>query len=438
MRHIPMLLCATMLLLAGCAGYTEQVVPLRDEMTNERLAPYAYGGPLLDARAAGAGPTKSSVVKDTFSKAAYILIGEAHTSELDHAGQARLLRELAEAGLSPVLGMEMIDRDRQSALNHFNAGMAPVDSLPGALDWRRTVGFPFSLYRPVFAVAGQYRIPVYGLNLPSEMVKAARLKGLDGFSKAQKKTLPERVILSPQAQREYLAKVFNQHFRLRAISTTKKTGKPAAGMPRLDKPAEEKMLLDRFILAQSLWDSTMAETAVRLHRKTGRPVVIMAGYAHVEHGWGIAGRIRELDPAAPVLTVLPWRGGADERAAGEASAANANPAADYFFFSPDTPLAASASGLLLGGAAPVAANGKAGGMNGMAPGVAVQDVKSFSAAALSGFEKGDVIVAVKDEPVTGPEQLLNLLARYQAYGIPAKLDVLRNGKRRALTLRADW
>ena len=42
-----------------------------------------------------------------------------------------------------------------------------------------------------------------------------------------------------------------------------------------------------------------------------RPVVILAGAGHVEHGWGIASRILALNPEATILGVVPVRDAED-------------------------------------------------------------------------------------------------------------------------------
>ncbi len=52
----------------------------------------------------------------------------------------------------------------------------------------------------------------------------------------------------------------------------------------------------------------MAEKAVSLRESSGHPVVILAGGGHVEHGWGIARRLKVLDPQSKITTIMPWRG----------------------------------------------------------------------------------------------------------------------------------
>ncbi|GFM32298.1 ChaN family lipoprotein [Desulfovibrio subterraneus] len=66
--------------------------------------------------------------------------------------------------------------------------------------------------------------------------------------------------------------------------------------------------MDRFFLIQSLWDTAMAEQAIKAKDETGNPVVVLIGSGHVEFGWGMAHRIRKLHPESRVLLVTPWRG----------------------------------------------------------------------------------------------------------------------------------
>lgn len=72
------------------------------------------------------------------------------------------------------------------------------------------------------------------------------------------------------------------------------------------RPDPEAMF-HQFITVQSLWDTVMAENAVRVRKLEGSPVVVLAGSGHVENGWGIALRLQSLDPGAKVLLVMPWR-----------------------------------------------------------------------------------------------------------------------------------
>ncbi|MGI5864579.1 MAG: ChaN family lipoprotein [Myxococcales bacterium] len=250
---------------------------------------------------------------DHAERADFILIGESHASRCDHLMQASLIAGLAHRGLSPTVGLEAIPVDQRAVIDLFNQGRIEPQDLGKALAWPTIWGFDYGLYEPVFQVARRFELPVAALNVPKNVVRMV----LDGKVKpAEVKPrwlLPRVVILAPPAQEPELRRVFEEH---RAFGHGKQRGRRDRGT------LEEEF--ERFVLAQSLWDSKMALEAIDAHKKHGSPVVILAGVGHVEHGWGVPHRLQVLAPEARVLTVLPWRGGEQPEAG----------AADLFFYCP--------------------------------------------------------------------------------------------------------
>jgi len=209
--------------------------------------------------------------------ARYVLVGEAHDRACDHEAQAALVRALAPRG--PVVGLEMVAADHQEVLDRFSAGELPIDALPEALAWEARWGQPFSIYRPIFAAAAEAGLPVAALNLPAEVVRRVGAEG--------EAALPPEIpalIPPPPEQEPMLRRAFEAHGR----------GGAAAW--------------DRFVRVQSLWDTAMAVAARTWSRRLDRPVIVLAGAGHVANGWGIAHRLRHLDPGAGVVSVMPWRG----------------------------------------------------------------------------------------------------------------------------------
>lgn len=223
-----------------------------------------------------------------YAGAHYILLGEGHTVPCDHRVQADVLAALADAGQRPVLGLEMVPVDKQAVLDRFNAGEIPVDELEQALDWGAIWGHAFEVYEPIFILAHRRRIPVVALNVPGRVKKAVSAHGLDGVPEEDLSSLPDNLIDPSPEQVASLRKEFERH-----------------------KGLMEDGRFERFLLVQSLWDSVMAQSAVGARADFGGPVVILAGSGHVENGWGIAHRLRTLDPTASIVSVMPWRGGRD-------------------------------------------------------------------------------------------------------------------------------
>jgi hypothetical protein len=144
----------------------------------------------------------------------------------------------------------------------------------------------------------------------------------------------------------------------------------------------------------------MAEQAVRLRKQYDWPVLVVAGAGHVEYGWGIAKRIRWFDPAARILTVMPWRGGEFDAEAG-----------DVFFYSPDT--YRSRMGMVL---------------SGQADGILVESVSRGSRAARAGLRPGDLLTEASGIPLQGLFSLHMAGTKVHDADEPLVFTVLRGGK----------
>ncbi len=221
------------------------------------------------------------------SSADYVLIGEGHTSLCDHKVQFNLIQGLTDNHRKVAIGFEMVSSDKQDVLNRFNLGQLSLDDLPEKLDWKNEWRYDFNFFRPIFELAKERELTVAALNFPFRLIKEVHAKGLEGLSAADRALLPQNVIMPPKEQEESLKEVLSMH-------------------PNSDPSDSEQV--HRFLLIQSLWDTTMAERAVSLRHSAGTPVIVLAGAGHVEQGWGIAHRLKELDPEAKIFMFMPWRG----------------------------------------------------------------------------------------------------------------------------------
>jgi len=221
------------------------------------------------------------------SKADYVLIGEGHTSVCDHKAQFDIIDGLSRGHRKIAIGLEMVTTGKQDVLNRFNLGQIPVTELARKLDWENGWRYDFNMFKPIFQLAAKRRLTVAGLNFPFSLVQEIGEKGLDGLSSDDRALLPEKVIPPAPEQEEGLKEVLAMH---------------------QGHDAGDPKQVEQFFLVQSLWDTAMAEQAVKLRRDSGHPVVILAGGGHVEHGWGIPRRLKVLDPQAKIMTVMPWRG----------------------------------------------------------------------------------------------------------------------------------
>ncbi|AGW14602.1 ChaN family lipoprotein [Megalodesulfovibrio gigas] len=329
-------------------------------------------------------------------EAAYLLMGESHTSPCDHAAQ-RTLMEMIGASRSgqwpqgtPVVALEMVATDRQRVLDRFNNKLIGLQELRQELDWDRTWGHPWELYAPVFQAARDAGLPLHAANVPQRLVELVRTKGLDAAAAEAGEDgihLPETIILPQQEQLEFLREFFSRHSEM------------------LRK--QDDAGFERFIRIQSLWDTAMARNLVRLRQQTGRPVLLIVGSGHVEHGWGVKRRLREFDPGAPVLSLLPVRDPEDLQDA---------PAGELRFLCPPSHFSRLGYAVEEGEA-----------------GVVLTAVIAGSPAAGLGMQVGDVLLAINDIPVDGigdlhviPMQLKGDTLRYRLRRGEAELELTLN------------
>lgn len=246
------------------------------------------------------------------SEADYILIGETHDAPHHHLMQARLLEAVAKGGVKPAVGFEMLYSRNQNLLESFNEGKIKVKDLEEASGWQQSWSYPFAIYAPIFKVAEDFDLPVYGLNISKATLDKVKAMGFeqarDSLPNAERPDLPDEVIWPMEEQVTYLEKMregFDKWQKGSGImgGGTSEQKKSASGSASPSSPMAGNPR--RFMLVQSLWDTSMAESAIKAHEETDRPVVIIAGSGHVEHGYGIAHRINTLRPGSRILLVLP-------------------------------------------------------------------------------------------------------------------------------------
>lgn len=107
-----------------------------------------------------------------------LLLGEVHDNATQHAMRLQALQALARRGARPALLLEMIDRERQPAIDAVIAAgpatPAPADPSDAALDARvdrlidaagRAPGWHWPFYRPYLRLALQQRWPIVAANV---------------------------------------------------------------------------------------------------------------------------------------------------------------------------------------------------------------------------------------------------------------------------------
>lgn len=216
-------------------------------------------------------PISFEEMLDSLTKARVVYIGEVHTLKRHHRFQLRVIKALYEEGMPLAIGLEMLPFIYQTHLDAWVHGELTQKEFLRLIDWPKTWGIDFGLYKPIFDFAREKKIKLLALNAPRYLVKKVARKGLSGLSDDEQKMLPP-VTPSSEEQRRYLALSLSRHKMLKG---------------EFEQYAYE---------AQDLWDSTMAHyvvTYLKSDEGKDKTVVVLAGSGHMGYGYGIPERVSD-------------------------------------------------------------------------------------------------------------------------------------------------
>jgi uncharacterized iron-regulated protein len=239
-----------------------------------------------------------------------LFIGEQHDDELGHHLELAIV-EGATRRRNIAIGMEMFERDVQSALDDYLAGrINEVEFLARARPWPNYQ----SDYRPIIEFARSHKLTVIGSNAPQRLARAIATHGigiLDRFP------MPERNLVAQECQcphDDYWQR-FSQ--TLMAMSAAHGGGQEnphnnpheSAGNSSAT-PANPSDRFERFYEAQCLKDETMAESIISYLKAlpANRPLFIhINGDFHSDYAEGTNARAHRRDPAARIqnISIIP-------------------------------------------------------------------------------------------------------------------------------------
>ncbi|MCA1790832.1 MAG: ChaN family lipoprotein [Thioalkalivibrio sp.] len=320
-----------------------------------------------------------------------VLLGERHDRMEHHRWQLHTLAALHARRPDMVIGLEMLPREAQPALDAWVAGELDEQVFLTESDWSRAWGFDADLYLPILHFARMHRVPLRALNLDRSLVSRLRDEGWDAVP------LEERYRITPpapatEAYRALLGKVFVEH--------------PSAHYEDAD--------IDRFVAGQQVWDRAMAAGLAEAAEE-GILVVGLMGSGHLEYGHGVPHQLHNLG-IADTRVLLPRESGADctEPKDGLADAVFGIGGNDRF--EPPRPL-------LLGVR-----------IDTDPAGVRIESVMPESVAAEAGLEAADIVTSAAGVAVRVPGDLVTIIRRQQP-GHVLPLTVLRDGEQREILVR---
>ncbi|MFW6139964.1 MAG: ChaN family lipoprotein [Acidobacteriota bacterium] len=217
-------------------------------------------------------------------EARFVYVGETHNSLPMHEIQFRIAEALYKQGGKLCIGMEMFDIDWQEELNKWSVGLLTQDEFIDQAKWYENWNFNFSYYRKIFELAKRYKIPVYALNAPREIIHKIRMMGWSSLSSEEKEIVPEPG-LSNKDHRVLMKTVFSR-----------------VDMPEAIKEREQ-MMFEGLYRAQSAWDEVMAKNTLKAAEDESSRVIVLAGSGHFLYNLGINRRVYERR-SLPYKTVI--------------------------------------------------------------------------------------------------------------------------------------
>ncbi|GHE21986.1 ChaN family lipoprotein [Halomonas urumqiensis] len=319
-----------------------------------------------------------------------VLLGERHDQLAHHRWQLHTLAALHALSPDMVIGLEMLPREAQPALDAWVAGELDEAAFLDASGWQQAWGFDPALYLPILHFARMQRIELVALNVTPALRQRLTEQGWSAVPATQRHGITPPAPASDE-YRQALADVYARH-------------------PVADDDTEA---LERFINAQLVWDRAMA-SALAEASDGDNLVVALIGQGHLVHGHGVPWQLSDLGIDAH-STLLPWRAEtACDAPAGIADALYL--LGDERRFAPPPP---QRLGVLL------APHDNGVRITGIAPG---------SIAVANDLREGDVIVLAAGQRIASSAEFATLVQRQPA-GTLLPLEVRRDGETRSLTVR---
>jgi len=234
--------------------------------------------------AAKGKPVAFKEMIDEMKKARFVYVGETHNSLAMHDIQFKIAKALYIQDRDLSIGLEMFDVNWQEKLNQWSMGIMNADEFIDRAKWYENWNFNFAYYREIFELAKKYRIPLYALNAPREIIHKIRMGGWGSLSEEEKNIVPEPG-LSNEDHRLLMQTIFS-----------------GVDMPEAMK-GHEQMMFEGLYRAQSAWDEVMAKNTIEAADVEGSRVIVFAGSGHLLYNLGINRRVYE-SKALPFKTVV--------------------------------------------------------------------------------------------------------------------------------------
>jgi uncharacterized iron-regulated protein len=272
---------------AGCTASTKQSpslqTPAEPRWESKLGVDHPLTGVILDV-AAGRRVSEAELVARV-QAAGIVLVGETHDNPDHHRLQARLLQAFAATHEAPAVVFEMIDRDRQPAVDaSLMEHPHDADALGQAVVWESSGWPPWSMYRPVFEAALAARASILAAGIGRGDAMRIAHDGVAAFDPSLVTT-----------------------FGLDAPLPTDEQASMHREMSEVHCGLVPESMLDSMVLVQRARDALMAER-LREGVDHNRGALLIAGAGHVRRDRGVPAQLARAYQARSVaIGLVPVR-----------------------------------------------------------------------------------------------------------------------------------
>jgi uncharacterized iron-regulated protein len=223
-----------------------------------------------------------------------IFFGEEHNDSVTHYLENKLLEALYQKYSNNItLSMEMFTRDAQTVMNEYLQGFVKEKTFrKDANVWSN-----YKDYRPMVEFAKKNKLDVICANAPS---RYSNLAGNKGQSELMKLPVESKKNFAPLPYDTATGKYYEKLTGVSIHDMVPSKDTSSKKMPPMMPPMGSFNL----VMAQSLWDATMAYSISEyLNMNKGKKVMQVNGRFHSDEGFAVVTQLKKYSPKIKILVI---------------------------------------------------------------------------------------------------------------------------------------
>lgn len=151
----------------------------------------------------------TSLIFSSYSKPDIVLVGENHTDENDHKIQLDVIKDYyKQCNGKIIIAMEMFQQPFQKYLDMYIDEQINQEELLEKTEYKKRWGYDFSYYVEIIRFAREHKIRIFGINVPSELLREVKEKGIDNINSEY---IPKEKIPYTQQEIDFILSAFKEH-----------------------------------------------------------------------------------------------------------------------------------------------------------------------------------------------------------------------------------